>query len=268
MVGFVDNYGWPVVKVELTNDQIHDCVISALDLYLRYAQGQATEEAYYVLMLEGGKSEYEMADGILDVIEFNDTGYGESGINTLFTIQNQMFSAGMVDFHNLSEGLTLLSYHLALDFLEVIERYSSSNFQWSFDTNEGKLLLKPEPKHDYRPITNEETGKQEMKDCPGWILLKVNQLIGAGRPGFSIDDAYLKAIQESTWVRWYILALCKIVLGTIREKFENFSSIGNTGISLNGSSLKSEGKEEKEKLEEQLYTKEAWTGYPILTGIV
>jgi len=54
--------GWPIVKVELTDDQIHDCIISALDLYLKYADGQATEDAYYLLQLEGGKSEYELSD--------------------------------------------------------------------------------------------------------------------------------------------------------------------------------------------------------------
>lgn len=179
-----------------------------------------------------------------------------------------MFSAGMVDFHNLSNSLTLLTYHLALDFIEVLERYSTSNFQWSYDAMENKLILEPAPDHRMNAVVNPETGETEVKDCPGWILLKVNQLLGAGKPGFSIDKAYLDAIEKSTWVRWYILALCKIVLGTIREKFESFASIGNTGIQLNGSALKSEGIEEKDKLEEQLYNREVYTGYPILTGII
>lgn len=269
-----DLYGWvrrslgaPQVKVELTDDQIYDCVITALDLYLKWAMGQSSEEAFYVLQLEGGKAEYDLKDGILDIIEFNDTGYGENGINTLFTIQNQMYSAGMVDFRNLSQGLTLLSYHLSLDFMEVLERYTTSNFQWSYDSIDNKLFLDPAPDHSYRPITNKITGQQEMVDCPGWIILKVNQLIGAGRPGFNIQNAYAKLFAQR-WVRFYVLALCKIVLGNIRRKFENFSSIGNTGISLDGSALLSEGKEEKEKLEEELYTRENWGVYPIMTGIV
>lgn len=43
--------GYPVVKVELTDQQIIDNIISALNLFLLYASGQATEEAYYTLML-------------------------------------------------------------------------------------------------------------------------------------------------------------------------------------------------------------------------
>lgn len=75
-----DLYGWvrrmlgaPQVKVELTDEQIYDCVITALDLFLKWAMDQSTEEAYYVLNLEGGKAEYDLNQGILDVLEFNDT---------------------------------------------------------------------------------------------------------------------------------------------------------------------------------------------------
>ena len=67
------------------------------------------------------------------------------GINTLFSIQNQMWNAGIIDFQNLTQGLTLLSYHLVLDFLEVLDRYSSSNYQWSFDQMEGVLTIDPPP---------------------------------------------------------------------------------------------------------------------------
>ena len=40
-----------------------------------------------------------------------------------------MFNAGMLNFHNLSEGLTLLNYHMAMDFIELIERYTTTSFQ-------------------------------------------------------------------------------------------------------------------------------------------
>ncbi len=52
----------------------------------------------------------------------------------------------------------------------------------------------------------------------------------------------------------------------IRRKFANFNSIGNTGISLDGSELIQEGKEEIEKLEETLREEENYCGMPILMG--
>lgn len=101
----------------------------------------------------------------------------------------------------------------------------------------------------------------------GFILLKVRQLIGAGKPGFNLEDAYT-ALFNQEWIKRFTLALCKINLGMIRRKYANFASIGNTGISLDGDSLVSEGKEEKEKLEEDLITKEQWEGFGIITGVL
>ena len=50
------------------------------------------------------------------------------------------------------------------------------------------------------------------------------------------------------------------------NKFSNFASLGNIGISLDGDSMISEGKEEKEKLEEDLRLEETWEGYGMEYG--
>jgi hypothetical protein len=60
-----------------------------------------------------------------------------------------------------------------------------------------------------------------------------------------------------------------MTLGHIRRKFSNGSgSIGNVGITLDGSELLSEGKEEKDKLEEELDEKYAFDGYGISMGVM
>ena len=258
--------GYPIVKVEMTDDQIIDCLVMAMNMFIKYASEQSTEEAFYTLMLSGGQREYVLLEGIVDVISFDDEGYGEKGINTLFTIENQMFNSGMVNFHNLSEGLTLLNYHMAMDFLELIQRYTTTSFQWNFDVDDRTLTISPELENKMKYVPD-GTGNQKLINSLGWILLKVKQLFGASSPNFSIEKAYVKLFNKE-WVKWYSLALCKILLGNIRSKFESFSSIGNTGISLNGSDILSQGKEEKEKLEEDLFEKESWAGYGIITGIL
>lgn len=258
--------GYPIVKVEMTDDQIIDCLVMAMNMFIKYASEQSTEEAFYTLMLSGGQREYVLLEGIVDVISFDDEGYGEKGINTLFTIENQMFNSGMVNFHNLSEGLTLLNYHMAMDFLELIQRYTTTSFQWNFDVDDRTLTISPELENKMKYVPD-GAGNQKLINSPGWILLKVKQLFGASSPNFSIEKAYVKLFNKE-WVKWYSLALCKILLGNIRSKFESFSSIGNTGISLNGSDILSQGKEEKEKLEEDLFEKESWAGYGIITGIL
>jgi hypothetical protein len=62
------------------------------------------------------------------------------------------------------------------------------------------------------------------------------------------------------------MALSKITLGMIRRKFGNFNSIGNTGISLDGDSLISEGTQEKTELEERLKLEESHEGYGLFIG--
>jgi len=60
--------------------------------------------------------------------------------------------------------------------------------------------------------------------------------------------------------------MSKMTLGRIRMKFAQFGSIGNSGISLDGDALMSEGKEEKERLDEQLREEESDVGYDISIG--
>jgi hypothetical protein len=55
-------------------------------------------------------------------------------------------------------------------------------------------------------------------------------------------------------------------LGQIRRKFSAYNSVGNTGISLDGAELLSEGKEEMERLIEELDTNYAYEGYGIFIG--
>jgi hypothetical protein len=52
----------------------------------------------------------------------------------------------------------------------------------------------------------------------------------------------------------------------VRRKFENFASIGNTGIAMDGGDLIAEGKEEKERLLETLKDEEAYEGWGIEIG--
>lgn len=262
--------GEPVVKVEITDQQILENIYLALDLFLTYAVGLASEEMYYALMLRGGQQNYQLDDGVLDVLDFTEYGIYSSGINTLFTLQNQMSMTGLLDFSMQGENtLLLLNYHLVLDFIETIQRYSSTLYQHSYDPWDKVLTVTPPPKHDLKTVYNSETHSMVKIDSPGWVMLKVKQFIGAGKPGWTLDNSLRKLIGH-VWVRMYALALCKLVLGRVRIKFHNYASIGNTGIALDGSDLLSEGQSEKEKLEKQLIEDQLWTytGYGITTGIV
>ena len=55
------------------------------------------------------------------------------------------------------------------------------------------------------------------------------------------------------WIRRFALALCKETLGLVRSKFGSIPVPGEA-IQMNGSDLMSQGKEEQEKLKEELKT--------------
>ena len=63
------------------------------------------------------------------------------------------------------------------------------------------------------------------------------------------------------WIRRFALALCKEILGQIRSKFAQIPIPGES-VQLNGDALITQGREEQEKLREELKTTLAEMTYP------
>ena len=154
---------------------------------------------------------------------------------------------------------------IARDFLETIRRYTPSKYTYRYHRYQNQIEVQPPP-----PVGNSLTIVQDdvtyTIDSPGFILLRSFMMEGSTNVtdwenGSSDNDFYV-----SDWIFDYATAEAKERLGRIRSKFANFQSIGNQGISMDGDALISEGKEEKEKLEETLRLEEAWEGYGIEIG--
>jgi len=75
-------------------------------------------------------------------------------------------------------------------------------------------------------------------------------------------------LYDEDWILDYVTALSKISLGMIRRKPSSFSGLGSQGVGLDGSDLISEGKEEKDYLEQTLRDEEAHEGYGIEIGFM
>ena len=65
----------------------------------------------------------------------------------------------------------------------------------------------------------------------------------ANNPVYSNINSYGK-----NWIKKYCLALAKLLLGRVRGKIKDIQMPGGSNITLDGDDLRSEGKEEKEKL--------------------
>lgn len=75
----------------------------------------------------------------------------------------------------------------------------------------------------------------------------------SGPSNIPLDNLPFSTINQPgrQWIRQYTLALCKELLGLIRSKFQSIP-IPNADLQLNGESLVSAGKEEKDKLQTQM----------------
>lgn len=265
--------GHPIIKVELDTTQIYDAIDYARDKFIRYATGNATQEVYFTMALSATQYLYDMPVGVTDVLSYSSNGIS-SGINTLFTVENYMYSNGMFDglVKTYSSGYDLISYHIAMDFLETLHRYTPDEYNFKYHKYSNQLEIQPPPVSGgtltYTPKYATEAGvevagEEVTIDSPGWILIRSMMLQGATTsPTWTANDTY-ENFYEGTWIIDFATAYCKKTLGMIRRKFAGFGSLGNQGISLDGGELISEANEEMERLMEDLTTKENYVGYGI-----
>jgi hypothetical protein len=261
-------FGAPMVKVELDDSQIYDSIDYARDKFIKWAAGQATHEVWFTVLLFAGVNFYDMPVGIKEIVGYGTTGIS-SGINTLFTIENFLYNQGLYESlwatHN--QGYSIISYHIARDFLETVRKYTPDKYNWKYHRYTNQLEIQPAPTSGAGSITVDNV----TYDSPGYILLRGYMVEGASyntqgtsdnwSDGDSDEDFY-----TNDWIFDYAFAHCKEILGRIRSKFENFASIGNTGIALDGQQLLQEAETEKERLRETLQLEETWDGLGVEIG--
>lgn len=246
--------GYPMVRVELHDSQLEDCLKKSRDEFIKWASGNVTDEVFFTMELSSGINEYELPAGVTEVVKVKQFDTAGGGINTLFSVQNYLYNTGVLSFLDSIGTYGLLDYHLALDFIDTLDRYIPDKYIWRHNKHKNTLILKPTPVIDY------------TDDNIGYIMIHSYMVNNTNEDTKELGDDIFDAIWGETWVQEYSLACAKETLGMIRRKFENFSSIGNEGINLDGESLISEGKEEKEKLEERLRNEEPHMGMPIIIG--
>jgi hypothetical protein len=254
--------GCPVINVELDDSQISDHIDYARQKYIKWAVGNATQEYYFTVPLSAGVVLYDMPSGMVEISNYFAGGAGEGGINTLFTVDNYLWNQGYYDFLVKAEGTewSLISYHIARDFLETLQKYNVDPYNYHYHPYTNQLEINPAP-----TISGSDPNPHIL--VRAWFIEGATPwstgIVDLGYDGFAgeAQDIYSKG-----WMLDYVTALSKITLGYIRNKFANFTSLGNTGLQLDGDTLISEGKEEKEALEEALRLEEAYEGYGIEIG--
>jgi len=215
--------GWPLVKVEISDDQLTMCINDAVEEFTKYV---VQETEYLSLDLEEyNTSGFTLPDNVANVFALEEsTIYGDitGGINVLFSVQNTMWNAGMLPIPWASSRGSWIDFEVAMSYVDMINRLTAAKFYFEYNERTQLLTLLPNP-----TPTN-------MK---GYIAIGCQTI----RPD---DQQYGEA-----WVKRFALAEAKIVIGMIRSKYQGTQLLGG---GLINPSIKEEGLAEKQALLDEI----------------
>ena len=239
--------GAPLINLEISDEQVYDCITDSIEYFTKWAgyteeylvfdsklykQGvgikvddliNKTPEMYKSNnpSLSAGY-DYDMASyrKVIDCFEFSK---GEdTGINTLFTMEQamaqQIYSSYMIG----NFGFDLITWETLKSFIDTRNKVLAMVTQFRFDPRSQILRLLPEPQTSHTYL---------------------------GVVGCYIERPITDLIRER-WVQKYALALTKIAVARVREKYTGTSFFG--GGQINSQTLLGEGIKEKETLEQEL----------------
>lgn len=219
--------GYPLVRVELTEEHIHLAIIDAIQLYFDYA---AMDYAITIVIPVDNIVEIPAnidPKRIVDII-FDDNSFGPGGgaiggnILGALKVGGTVFVQDGSNVQNYIQSFDYVQYYRWLQKLEDMKEVFGIDKHWEIINNQIHLF------------PSDETF----------------QTVGI----YHANMPLLEKMETETWIREYALARSKVFLGTIWRKLSGISFPGGA-TQLNGGELISEGKEEMDKLREQLLQK-------------
>jgi hypothetical protein len=231
-----------MIDVEL--DPIHyDTALNRALSRFRQRSPNAVEESYFFLELKQDQNSYKLPDEIVEVRQLfrrsvgSRSGMGSGG--TLFEPFNLAYTNTYLLNGTMLGGIA--TYELFAQYQELVGRMFGSYIEYTWNPSTKLLTLLQRPFME-----------GEMLLCRTYNF----------KPDFVlINDVYAKQ-----WILDYTLANCKIILGEARSKFSSIAGPTGGGT-LNGSDLKSAGKEELTALDKELEMLiSGGTGYTFIIG--
>jgi len=213
--------GAPIVPVELTDEQINDCLGNAVYQFNKWRNFE--EDLIYVDLEGDFKTGYKIPsqignpDNIIELIfhpDYTFSFYGGKSEDLMTNIYIQQLFQNY-GHNGFNFGGNMTDWYLTLSFAKDVEIIMGTTIKW--DIHNERLFIFPEPEHmtvgiRYRsPLTPQE-------------------------------------INNSVSLKNLVLAEAKILLGNIRLTFGGTIPGGSENIQLNGSELVAQGQQEKEKI--------------------
>lgn len=217
--------GGDIIDLELDPAHYEAAYQRTIGVYRQRAQN-AYEESYSFFTLVKDQSIYTLPQEVISVRQcfrrtFGDaTGPFASNFDPFAQASLQVY---LMNF-NVAGGLA--TYDFYSQYTELAARMFGGYFNYTFNPVTKKLQLIRDPKN---------TGEA--------VLIWTYNL----KPEINL----LSDFQISQWIRDYMLANCKLIIGEAREKFATIAGPQGGG-SLNGQQMKSEGQAQMDALVQQL----------------
>ena len=204
--------GHPVVKVELTDEQLNECIERAFNEMVRFAG----KDLYAYTIGTGGRTEYDWPD---DAVAIHKVYYRPASFSSLGNINQALFS----DFYLLASDLAVDIYESPVTFWaytasrEMLEKTYGVWGSWE-NIDDRRFRVYPAPLKEQLIAVQYKSKHMGMN-----------------------QDMY-------NLFRDFSLMFAKEILGRIRGKFINLPGSNNNTIQLDAVTLLSEAREDKEKL--------------------
>ena len=217
--------GWPLIRVEITDEQLVDAILDAVQVYHEYAAID-----YQIERVNPSTG---------NVIDIPDHINGKFIVDVLF--QRDYFDS-------LSAGLGAMGYAETMGGVLPYDASGRSPIVGNFDLAQYYLYL--QHMEDFKKlvgITRQwEAFGRKIHLYPATMVQKevgilYKPMLNEGSAG------------QSKWIKDYAVAGAQMTVGIIRSKLGGFSSTG-ANLSVDGEAMKSEARAQLDKLEESIKT--------------
>lgn len=217
--------GYPLIKVEISEEQLDQCINDSVEEFTKYV----VQEVDYIakdLTTYDATSGFSLPSNVLSVFaleESNIASGSQSSVNTLFSVQNAMWNAGLFPDFASGAGGGWITYELAMEYVDMIKKWCGSGFHFEYNERNKKLTLYPDP---------------TKMSATGWVCFGTRTIR---------EESYQYG---EVWVKKMTLALAKQIIGNVRIKYSGTHLLGGGTINTD---LKEEGRNEEEALRKEIF---------------
>jgi hypothetical protein len=236
--------GAQIIDLELDPEHFDYAIRTAFSRYRQRSQN-AMEESFLFINIQPDQAVYTLPAEVQEVRAIYRRTIGGSSGGAAIDPFSLAFSNNMYMIQNpgslgTSGAGMLATYDFAMQYQELVGRMFGRDVMYTWDTATKRLTL-------HRRFSHEE---------------QIAVHIYNARP----NEVLLSDVYAYPWLKDYAVAVCKQIMGEARSMFQTLAG-PQGGVSLNGDALKTEAKEEMDRLEiEILQLIESHDGMPFVIG--